>query len=96
MYLLSFLSGVFVINGLPHFIKGITGEKHMTPFGRPSSAAVNVAWGWFNFLIGVICIYFAHAQHHYLRALALFMVGGLIVAINLAHFWTEHPNYNKK
>jgi hypothetical protein len=36
-YLLFILAGLVGTNGVPHFVKGITGEKHRTPFKNPSS-----------------------------------------------------------
>ena len=51
--LLGFLSGMFLTNGLPHFVSGIMGKSHMTPFGKDSSAVVNVAWGYINILVGM-------------------------------------------
>jgi hypothetical protein len=51
LYVYSFLAGLFGANGVPHFVKGITGQKHQTPFAKPSSAVVNVAWGWLNFAL---------------------------------------------
>jgi len=94
LYLLSFLCGVLAVNGVPHFVKGICGEKHMTPFGRPSSAMINVAWGWLNLLVAALCAHFAHPHLHILRAASLFLLGALLVGVGLAHFWAEHPSYN--
>lgn len=95
-YLLSFLCGVFVAVGLPHFIKGITGQVHMTPFGRPSSAAVNVVWGSANFMVAGLMFYLAQPYAHLLRAAALIFIGMFIVAINLAHYFTIHSDYNQQ
>lgn len=33
-----FLAGLFLINGVPHFVQGICGKPHMTPFARVSPA----------------------------------------------------------
>jgi hypothetical protein len=46
-YVACFLAGCFLVNALPHFIKGITGEPFPTPFATPpgkglSSPVVNV------------------------------------------------------
>lgn len=37
--------GLFGTNAIPHFVQGITGERHMTPAGDDSSPVLNVAWG---------------------------------------------------
>ena len=56
-YVLHFIGGVFLANGVPHFVQGICGNRFQTPFASPpgvgeSSAVVNVLWGWVNLLIG--------------------------------------------
>lgn len=49
----AFLSGMFLSNGVPHFVSGVVGNSHMTPLGKNSSAIVNVVWGFINFLLGM-------------------------------------------
>lgn len=58
-----FAAGLFLTNGVPHFVKGICGDRFPTPFAKPpgqglSSPTVNVAWGIANFALGV---WLAHA-----------------------------------
>lgn len=95
LYLCSFLAGLIGANGVPHFVKGVTGQKHQTPFGRPSSAVVNVAWGWLNFVIGMLLLHFAHPRAHELRAFALVAIGALLMGLFSASVWSKHPEYNK-
>ena len=84
LYVYSFLAGVLGANGVPHFVKGVLGEKHMTPFGRPSSALVNVVWGWVNFVVAALLLYWGHVHLHLLRAFACVAVGALVLGILLA------------
>ncbi len=51
--ILGFLAGMFITNGVPHFVSGIRGDKHMTPLAKDSSAMVNVVWAYVNFVIGI-------------------------------------------
>ena len=95
LYVFSFLSGLFVINGVPHFLKGINGQKHNSPFGSPSSATVNVVWSWTNFVAAAIFLYFAHVRVHEKRAFALFVIGGLLMSLFLANVWHKNPGINK-
>jgi hypothetical protein len=53
-----FLAGMFLFNGMPHLVKGITGEKHMTPFKRVSSPKLNVVWAFVNFVFGILILGF--------------------------------------
>lgn len=51
-----FFGGVFLANGVPHFVAGISGHAFQTPFSKPpgkgySSSYVNVIWGVFNFVV---------------------------------------------
>ena len=95
LYLYSFLAGVLGANGIPSFVKGIMGQKHQTPFGRPSSAIVNVVWGWANFVVAFFLIFYADIHPHILRAFAMFAIGALAISLLLAYTWEKHPEYNK-
>jgi hypothetical protein len=95
LYVFSFLAGLFAANGTPHFIKGVMGQKHQTPFGKPSSALVNVCWGWINFVVAAIFLHFGHVRTHEYRAFALLSIGGLLMGLLLATVWSKHPEFNK-
>lgn len=58
-YVAVFFSAVFIANAIPHFVKGVCGDKLPTPFAKPpgkglSSPLVNVAWALVNMVIGYI------------------------------------------
>ncbi len=91
LYVYSFLAGLIGANGVPHFIKGITGEKHQTPFGNPSSAVVNVVWGMVNFAVAGLLIFYAHphARGHLLRSFGLVVLGALLTSVLLASVWSK-------
>ena len=60
-YLAYFFAGLFLANGIPHFVSGISGKRFPSPFASPpgvglSSAMVNVAWGFVNFVIGLVLL----------------------------------------
>jgi len=62
-YVAIFLAGVFLVNAIPHFIHGVSGQQFPTPFADPpgqgmSSATLNVVWGLANMLIGcfLLCV----------------------------------------
>jgi len=62
LFLLSyFFGGVFLANGIPHFVKGILGEPFQSPFAKPpgeghSSSVVNLLWGFVNLVIGYLLV----------------------------------------
>ena len=58
-YLLVFLAGALLSNGIPHFVSGVLGAPFPTPFAKPhgvgdSSPIVNVLWGFGNGIVGAL------------------------------------------
>jgi hypothetical protein len=54
-------AGLFLVNCIPHLAAGLRGESFPSPFAKPpgkglSSAPVNVLWGSFNLLVGIILL----------------------------------------
>ena len=62
-YLLEFLSGMFLANGVPHFVQGVSGAPFQSPFAKPpgvgeSSPLSNVLWGFGNLVAGAVLLHF--------------------------------------
>jgi len=98
--LLDLVAGALAANAIPHLVKGITGEGHMTPFARRASPAVNVAWAFANILLALLVLQLASRREVFgLPAagelmgprLLAFLVGALLTALALALFWSD-PN----
>jgi hypothetical protein len=58
-YLLSFLSGLLLANGIPHFVNGISGRDfHRPSLGRlvqrVPAPLLNVVWGLLNFAVALL------------------------------------------
>jgi len=92
-YLAYFFAGVFLANGVPHFVQGITGRRFQSPFASPpgvgeSSPLVNVIWGLVNFLIGYVLIV-AVGDFRFGFTLAALMagLGVLVTAVALAWYF---------
>ena len=92
-YLAYFFAGVFLANGVPHFVHGISGKKFQSPFASPpgvgeSSPLVNVIWGLVNFLIGYVLI-FAVGDFAFGFTLAALMagLGAFVTAAALALYF---------
>ncbi|MEM3062925.1 MAG: hypothetical protein QW303_05215 [Nitrososphaerota archaeon] len=89
-----FLAGMFAFNSLPHLLPGICGEKHMTPFGKESSAIVNVLWGFINLGVSAIFLSLTPAGIHLPQTISGFvalLVGGLIMSLMDANLFSN-PN----
>lgn len=61
VYLAHLFAGIFLANGVPHFVNGISGNRFQTPFASPpavgeSSPLINVFWGIGNFVVGVLLL----------------------------------------
>ena len=88
----AFLSGVFLVNAVPHFVHGISGEAFFTPFSHfsgdtngKSSALLNVLWAGFNlalgallFRVGQVCMPGNSTNQ------MLFIAGGALIAVTLS------------
>ena len=62
-YLLEFLSGALLANGVPHFVQGVSGNPFQSPFAKPpgvgeSSPLSNVLWGFANLVAGALLLHF--------------------------------------
>ncbi|HEY5601026.1 MAG TPA: hypothetical protein VIK81_02960 [Patescibacteria group bacterium] len=87
-----FLSGSFLANGVPHFVKGVTGQAHMTPLKRVSSPMVNVVWGVVNFAIGVCLLIWGRVSPLANETNAIvFLVGVLAMGLACANLFSN-PN----
>lgn len=91
-----FLAGAFAWNGIPHLVKGITGQTHMTPFAKVSSPMLNVVWSIINFVAALYLLGLASAKGSLvlpweanLSGLNLwaFLIGGFVMALYLASFF---------
>lgn len=93
IYLLQFVGGFFLANGVPHFVQGISGHSFPTPFSSPrgvgdSSPLVNVLWGFLNLAIAFALLWsFAPKGAEVDLEWAIVGLGVLIAAVFLAiHF----------
>ena len=93
IYVAHFLAGAFLVNGIPHFVQGISGNRFQSPFASPptvgeSSPMVNVIWGAVNFVIGYLLLYGIGDYNGGLnKDTFVVAIGGFLAAVGLAwHF----------
>jgi hypothetical protein len=60
-YVLEFVSGMLLNNGIPHFVQGVCGNRFQSPFGYPpgvgeSSPLSNTLWGFANLGAGFVLL----------------------------------------
>lgn len=60
-YVVALPTALFLVNGIPHFVAGISGRRFPTAFvgGPPNldTAQRNVLWGGLNFVIGGLLLW---------------------------------------
>lgn len=85
-YLACFLAGLFLTNFVPHFVKGVCGDRFPTPFAKPpgiglSSPTVNVVWALLNLAVGFLLFRAGKVSTGGNSALAVFFVAGALLSI---------------
>jgi len=92
-YVAYLFAGVFLANGVPHFVEGITGRRFPSPFASPpgvgdSPPVVNVLWGLSNVAGGYALISGVGDFHFGLTRPALMVfLGALVMAVCLAVYF---------
>ena len=84
-------AGALLTNGVPHFVKGITGQRHMTLLQRSSSAPFNAVYGGVSFALGYTLLRRLAANDEgdaTSRHLAMWL-GGVALAASLGAFWSN-------
>lgn len=89
-YVAYFFGGAFLVNAVPHFVNGVSGNPFQSPFASPpgeglSSSTVNVLWGSFN--LGVAYLLLGRVGRFELRKtshIAIAACGALLMAVSLA------------
>lgn len=95
-YIACFFAGMFFANAVPHFVRGIAGDRFPTPFAHPpgkglSSSTINVAWALFNLIIGYILYRVGRVSGGGDAALIVFFAGIVVTSLWMsAHF--SHKN----
>src|SRR3546814_11911331 len=85
-----FFAGAFIVNGVPHFVQGVSGRRFPSPVANPpgqgeSSAQTNVLWGAFN--SGVVCALAWRVGHFapaHASLLAEISAGGVLLGLALS------------
>jgi hypothetical protein len=92
-YLLEFVSGLFLANGVPHFVQGVSGHRFQSPFASPpgvgeSSPLSNALWGYANLAVGATLLWFFRPQgDSVLLGWILVGLGVLMMAVMLSTYF---------
>ena len=88
-YVATFFAGVFIVNAIPHFIHGVSGQQFPTPFANPpgkgmSPATVNVIWGLANALMGYFLVRISKLTSKNKLGIIVFFVAIVCVSVWLS------------
>lgn len=92
-----FFSGLFLANAVPHYVKGVCGDRFPTPFATPpgkglSSPLVNTLWALLNIVLGSILFRTGHVASGPLPLIVFFAAAALISIQLSVHFSHKHAN----
>ena len=91
-YVACVFAGAFLANAVPHFVKGMCGDRFPSPFATPpgkglSSPRVNVIWGLCNIVVGSLLVRAGNVWGGGDTALIVFFLGVTAISIPLSdHF----------
>ena len=88
-YVACFFAGMFLVNVIPHFVHGISGDRFPTPFAHPSgkglsSPTLNVFWALFNLILGYILFRVGKVSSGGVSALVIFFAGIVVISTMLS------------
>jgi hypothetical protein len=95
-YIACFFAGMFLANVVPHYVKGVCGDRFPTPFANPpgkglSSPTVNVLWALFNLVVGYILFRVGKISSGDESALLTFFAGIIAISTMLSvNFAKKH------
>jgi len=94
-YVGAFFAGAFFLNAIPHFVKGVCGDKFPTPFSKPpgkglSSAPLNMVWALFNLLMGDVLWHVSQPMSSYGEMLSFFAGFAALAVVSSVNFQHKH------
>ena len=91
-YISAFFSGIFLVNVVPHFVNGVSGNPFPSPFSDPpgiglSSPLTNVLWALFNLVVGYLLFRASKINSKTIGGLVIFFIAAAAMSIMLSiHF----------
>ncbi len=88
----NFFAGLFLCNGVPHTVAGLSGRSFPTPFAKPpgkglSSPLVNFLWGNANLMAGLLLLHWRPVGWQFGLSFLCFALGALVMGVILSqHF----------
>lgn len=88
-----FLTGVLLVNVLPHLIRGVSGDKFPSPFAKPhgkklSSPTLNVIWAFVNLSLLLTIYHFNQSSYTGIYGMIM-LIGAFTMSIFLSKYFTD-------
>jgi hypothetical protein len=88
-YIACFFAGAFLCNFVPHFVKGVSGDRFPTPFANPpakglSRPYLNVFWALFNLVLSLVMIWYGKVSTTDFLSVVIMFLGFSMVAVGLS------------
>ena len=96
VYVASFFAGMFLANAVPHYVKGVCGDRFPTPFAKPpgkglSSPVVNVVWALLNGVVGAELFRVGRIWSGNVGVLLVFVAGIAVISVmSSVNFAAKH------
>ena len=89
IYVAAFFAGMFLANFVPHFVKGVSGDRFPSPFSHPpgkglSSPLVNALWGLLNLVVGYLLFRAGKVWSGDVSVLVIFFAGVTLMSVMLS------------
>jgi hypothetical protein len=92
-YVVAVFAALLLVNGVPHFVQGISGKQFPSPFsgGPPNldSAVHNVLWGAGNLIVGGVLFWLISGGLNLVLVVEMVVIGTAAAA--LLGFGFSHP-----
>lgn len=100
-YIMQFFVGMLLLNSVPHLAAGLQGRTFPSPFANPptighSSALVNVFWGLFNVVAGLVLLEKAPITIGYSGSFIAAIAGAVVTGVFLALHFGKYAWRNQK
>jgi FtsH-binding integral membrane protein len=88
-YIACIFAGGFLVNAIPHFVHGVSGNRFPTPFSKPpgrglSAPWINTIWGLVNFVIFYFLFQAGQIMKGDRLGFILFFVGASVIGLMLS------------
>ena len=99
-YLAGLFAALFLVNGIPHFVNGLSGRRFPTPFsggpGTEDEPWRNVLWGAFNLIAGGGLLWLVRDGLTNIVLLIEMIVAGVAFGTLLGHAFGHPERFGRK